>query len=74
MEFCDGGTLKDWISINKGRTKDKALGIFQQLVCGVEYIHSEGLIHRDLKVFVRICLPVFSDAKLTTLFMTFMEK
>ncbi|XP_029557879.1 protein kinase containing Z-DNA binding domains isoform X2 [Salmo trutta] len=49
MEFCDGGTLKDWISINKGRTKDKALGIFQQLVCGVEYIHSEGLIHRDLK-------------------------
>nr|XP_023996831.1 interferon-induced, double-stranded RNA-activated protein kinase [Salvelinus alpinus] len=49
MEFCEGGTLKDWININKGRSKDKALGIFQQMVCGVEYIHSEGLIHRDLK-------------------------
>lgn len=70
MQFCDGGTLKDWISKNTGRRKAMALEIFQQIVCGVEYIHSKELIHRDLKVFVRICLPVFSDAKLTT----FMEK
>uniref|UniRef100_A0A8C8C3A3 Protein kinase containing Z-DNA binding domains n=1 Tax=Oncorhynchus tshawytscha TaxID=74940 RepID=A0A8C8C3A3_ONCTS len=49
MEFCEGGTLKDWISKNNVRTKDKAHGIFQQIVCGVDYIHSEGLIHRDLK-------------------------
>ncbi|XP_064863854.1 protein kinase containing Z-DNA binding domains isoform X2 [Oncorhynchus nerka] len=49
MEFCEGGTLKDWISKNNVGTKDKAHGIFQQIVCGVEYIHSEGLIHRDLK-------------------------
>ncbi|XP_041726432.1 protein kinase containing Z-DNA binding domains isoform X2 [Coregonus clupeaformis] len=49
MEFCEGGTLKDWIITNNGRSKDKALGIFQQMLCGVEYIHSKGLIHRDLK-------------------------
>ncbi|CAB1311706.1 unnamed protein product, partial [Coregonus sp. 'balchen'] len=49
MEFCEGGTLKDWIIKNNGRSKDEALGIFQQMQCGVEYIHSKGLIHRDLK-------------------------
>uniref|UniRef100_A0A4W5JW73 Uncharacterized protein n=1 Tax=Hucho hucho TaxID=62062 RepID=A0A4W5JW73_9TELE len=49
MEFCQGGTLTDWINKPEGRGKDKALGIFQQIVCGVEYIHSKGLIHRDLK-------------------------
>ncbi|XP_064780585.1 protein kinase containing Z-DNA binding domains isoform X3 [Oncorhynchus masou masou] len=49
MEFCEGGTLKDWINLNDVRTKDKAHGIFRQIVCGVEYIHSVGLIHRDLK-------------------------
>ncbi|XP_045568272.1 eukaryotic translation initiation factor 2-alpha kinase 3 isoform X1 [Salmo salar] len=49
MQFCDGGTLKDWISKNTGRRKAMALEIFQQIVCGVEYIHSKELIHRDLK-------------------------
>ncbi|XP_063047882.1 protein kinase containing Z-DNA binding domains [Engraulis encrasicolus] len=53
MEFCEGGTLCDWIAErNCGkskRTKWDALDVFQQVVLGVEYIHSKQFIHRDLK-------------------------
>ncbi|XP_023601993.1 interferon-induced, double-stranded RNA-activated protein kinase [Myotis lucifugus] len=51
MEFCEKGTLEDWIEIRRGEipNKDLSLGLFQQIVTGVDYIHSKGLIHRDLK-------------------------
>ncbi|XP_042565507.1 interferon-induced, double-stranded RNA-activated protein kinase [Clupea harengus] len=53
MEFCEKGTLSNWLEDrNFGRsqkTREDALRVFQQVVCGVEYIHSKGLIHRDLK-------------------------
>ncbi|XP_036606575.1 interferon-induced, double-stranded RNA-activated protein kinase [Trichosurus vulpecula] len=51
MEFCEGGTLKDWIDRERCNEPDKALSLnlFQQITAGVEYIHSEKLIHRDLK-------------------------
>ena len=37
--------------------------IFKQIVAGVNYIHSQGLIHRDLKVGVTT--SVFSYEHLT---------
>ncbi|XP_062374940.1 protein kinase containing Z-DNA binding domains [Sardina pilchardus] len=53
MEFCEKGTLHSWLedrNFGKSqRTREDALKVFQQVVCGVEYIHSKGLIHRDLK-------------------------
>lgn len=52
MEFCDKGTLEQWMR-NRNQSKvDKALilDLYEQIVTGVEYIHSKGLIHRDLKV------------------------
>ncbi|EDL38469.1 eukaryotic translation initiation factor 2-alpha kinase 2 [Mus musculus] len=51
MEFCDKGTLEQWMR-NRNQSKvDKALilDLYEQIVTGVEYIHSKGLIHRDLK-------------------------
>ena len=55
MEFCEKGTLNDWIKKRNEGTKNKlktaeALHMFRQIVSGVEYIHSKGHIHRDLKV------------------------
>lgn len=52
MEFCNKGTLEDWIEARRGKNpnKDLSLELFKQIVTGVDYIHSEGLIHRDLKV------------------------
>ncbi|ROK15908.1 Interferon-induced, double-stranded RNA-activated protein kinase [Anabarilius grahami] len=53
MEFCEGGTLTEWIRAtnrtNKQRTTVEIHKIFYEIVSGVEYIHSNKLIHRDLK-------------------------
>ncbi|XP_055083324.1 interferon-induced, double-stranded RNA-activated protein kinase-like isoform X3 [Periophthalmus magnuspinnatus] len=59
MELCDTKTLRVWIdekntqNVKKSRRdprrREESLKIAQQLVTGVEYIHSLALIHRDLK-------------------------
>nr|ACI31221.1 eukaryotic translation initiation factor 2-alpha kinase 2 [Ateles geoffroyi] len=51
MEFCDKGTLEQWIEDRRGKKLDKILSLefFEQITTGVDYIHSKNLIHRDLK-------------------------
>nr|XP_038032669.1 interferon-induced, double-stranded RNA-activated protein kinase isoform X3 [Anas platyrhynchos] len=51
IEFCEQGTLKNWIENNRLKQKynEMALKKFLQILKGVNYIHSKGLIHRDLK-------------------------
>ena len=49
MELCRRQTLKDWIDTPKTRNRDVVLNIFNQVVEAVTYIHSKGLIHRDIK-------------------------
>nr|XP_055026882.1 protein kinase containing Z-DNA binding domains [Misgurnus anguillicaudatus] len=53
MDFCEGGTLTTWIEernlMKKKRTTEEMYQIFYEIVSGVEYIHSNKLIHRDLK-------------------------
>ncbi|KAM4867404.1 interferon-induced, double-stranded RNA-activated protein kinase [Thomomys bottae] len=51
MEFCDKGTLEQWIENRNQNKLDKtvSLNLFEQIVTGVDYIHSNKLIHRDLK-------------------------
>ncbi|XP_018419070.1 PREDICTED: interferon-induced, double-stranded RNA-activated protein kinase-like [Nanorana parkeri] len=49
MELCAKGTLENWIEKMEKIDKAKSLDIFQQIVDGVEYIHSKKFIHRDLK-------------------------
>lgn len=48
MELCCG-TLKDWLDKNQLRTPKVITKLFRQICQGVEYIHMQGLIHRDLK-------------------------
>ncbi|XP_029306063.1 uncharacterized protein LOC115020250 [Cottoperca gobio] len=59
MELCDTKTLRVWIdeknvqnvkkSLRDSKRREESLTINQQIVNGVEYIHSKMLIHRDLK-------------------------
>lgn len=54
LELCDGGTLRCWIRTQNRDSSEKSrqcesVKLAQQILSGVEYIHSKKLIHRDLK-------------------------
>ncbi|CAG2115044.1 unnamed protein product [Medioppia subpectinata] len=51
MQLCRKDTLKDWLLNNSlNRDSNTVLDIFDQIVSAVHYVHSMGLMHRDLKV------------------------
>lgn len=60
MELCEIKTLRVWIdekniqnpkkSLRDFRRREESVDIMVQMVSGVEHIHSNMLIHRDLKV------------------------
>eukprot|EP01084_Bolivina_argentea_P053151 97582_1 len=48
LDYCDGGELFDRI-IEKGSfSENEAKKIFYQACCALEYIHSKGIVHRNL--------------------------
>jgi len=55
MEFIDGLSLKEQIAANEVRSFpqpmefDEFLSFYWQILSGVSYAHSKGVIHRDLK-------------------------
>lgn len=49
LEYCSGGELFDRIEPDVGMPEKEAHRFFQQLIAGVEYLHSLGITHRDIK-------------------------
>uniref|UniRef100_A0A7E4W5Q8 non-specific serine/threonine protein kinase n=1 Tax=Panagrellus redivivus TaxID=6233 RepID=A0A7E4W5Q8_PANRE len=72
LEYADGGELFDQIEPDYGMEPPKAQFYFRQLMSGVEYCHSKGVVHRDLKpenllVTKRHCLKI-CDFGMATIF------
>ena len=49
MEYASGGELFDFIVLKRRLTELEACKFFQQIICGVEYLHKLRIVHRDLK-------------------------
>ena len=49
MEFLGGGTLRDWIETHSRVRGQDIVSITSQLAEAVDYAHSMGVIHRDIK-------------------------
>lgn len=51
LEYLQGGELSSLIS-SKCLSESNVKFLFYQMVLAVEYLHSKGITHRDLKVCV----------------------
>lgn len=49
IELCEGKELFDYIVDNQRLEEAEACKFFQELIDGVEYLHSQNIVHRDLK-------------------------
>lgn len=50
MQLCRRESLREWLRDRSVRSSETVLQMFDQIVQAVEYVHLQGLIHRDLKV------------------------
>ena len=52
MEYMDGGNLMNLLKLIKkfGTNEERLIKIFLKCLQGLEYIHSKGIIHRDIKL------------------------
>lgn len=50
MEICENGNLFQYLTERKKLKEAEARSVMKQLVNGLLYLHSNGIIHRDLKL------------------------
>jgi serine/threonine-protein kinase 24/25/MST4 len=64
MEYVGGGSVKDAVTRCGGRLPEVFISIIvREVLLGIEYLHSKGKIHRDVKC-ANILLGTNGDVKL----------
>jgi serine/threonine protein kinase len=70
MEYCPGGTLKDWI--REGTPTLPALQVVRQIASALSVAHQHGIIHRDIRpsniLFRHDGTALLSDFSFATVF------
>lgn len=54
IELCAGGELFDIVADHGHLSEQRASQVMRSIVRGLEYLHSEGICHRDIKVRLRV--------------------
>lgn len=49
MEYFAGGSLRDWMNTHDRMRGSDVISVAHQLFSAVDYAHSQGVIHRDIK-------------------------
>ena len=58
MQFCEKETLRKAIdSGDLARNRFRMWNLFRQIVEGISYFHSKGVVHRDLNVYQFKMMP-----------------
>jgi serine/threonine protein kinase len=55
MEYADSGTLKSYLKENFNiLTWNNKYNFAYQLACAVSCLHNEGIVHRDLVIYLTL--------------------
>ena len=49
MEYVDGVTLQEYVTGDRILTTNQVIDVMYQCAKGLDYVHRQGVIHRDLK-------------------------
>ena len=66
MQLCRKDTLKDWMAQRCSpdqRERTECLEVFLQIAEAVDFLHSKGLMHRDLKVDTHTLTLILTHAR-----------
>ena len=50
MEYADGGELIEYVEEKQGLEEIEVRALFKQMISAIDACHSQGIIHRDLKL------------------------